>query len=223
MASSKPPAASKTTKIMVDVAKPGKTAPDASTRPLIVGHRPLVKDPTMVSSNEVESNTETADTPKFSPSRSPKIVTPITAPAEPAPLPDATEASKTDSSAEIAPSPAEIAMLKEQAPEVTETSTEMRVEEDAPAPSNAAAVDMLAEQAATRKKPGTVSDEEIAKAQAIHKLIEERTYNVPISKAHHSRNTALLIGLTVLLVVVGAAAFAVDAGVLKFDRGLLPF
>lgn len=32
---------------VMDVAKPGKTAPDASSRPLIVGHQPMVKDPMM--------------------------------------------------------------------------------------------------------------------------------------------------------------------------------
>lgn len=32
---------------VMDVAKPGKTAPDASGRPLIVGHQPMVKDPMM--------------------------------------------------------------------------------------------------------------------------------------------------------------------------------
>lgn len=222
MASSKPSAASKTTKIMVDVAKPGKTAPDTSTRPLIVGHKPLVKDP-MVSSGEVESPAETPDAPRLSASRSSKIVAPITEAVDQPVATDTTEVSKTTSEAEAAPSPAEIAMLKEKVVETPQPAKEEAPAEEAAASSDAAAVDMLAEQAAHRKKAGVVSDEEIAKAQAIHKLIEDRTYNVPISKAHHSRNTALLAGLIVLLVLVGAAAFAVDAGVLKLDRALLPF
>jgi hypothetical protein len=35
------------TKQVFDVSKPGKSAPDASGRPLIIGHRPIVKDPMM--------------------------------------------------------------------------------------------------------------------------------------------------------------------------------
>ncbi len=218
MASSKPEAP-KANKIMIDIAKPGKSAPDASTRPLIVGHRPLVKDP-MMSSNDVESTDEEKAATNLSPSRSAKIVAPMSSPEEAAPVEDATEG-------EADPSPAEIAMLKEHSEQAPAVKDELPAEEDdtkstTAASSDAAAVDVLAEHAANRQKAGTISEEEIAKAQAIHKLIEERTYHVPISKAHHSRNTAILAALVIILAIVGAVMLANRAGMINLDPSKLP-
>ncbi len=50
------------TKKTMDVAKPGKSAPDASSRPVIVSHRPEVKDPMVKTDASIEETTPTETT-----------------------------------------------------------------------------------------------------------------------------------------------------------------
>lgn len=95
----------------VDVAKPGSTPADATSRPLIVTKSAMIKDP-MVQAESSESAAEPAITP---PSVSKKTIEPLTSqeksesvaettPAEPASVADESEDSLTaDNSTEISP------------------------------------------------------------------------------------------------------------------------
>src|SRR5688572_11245924 len=46
------------TKRVMDVSKPGKSAPDSSSRPIIVGHKPMIADPMVNPEKDESENTE---------------------------------------------------------------------------------------------------------------------------------------------------------------------
>ncbi len=63
----------------MDVSKPGKVAADASARPVIVSHRPMIQDP-MVKPEEIsefETTTKTGNEPKSAPTSGEKVVKPL--------------------------------------------------------------------------------------------------------------------------------------------------
>lgn len=64
-----------------DVAKPGKTPPDDSARPVIVGHRTILKDPTLAPVEDAEfpkdEDKPTTTAPELKPPSAEKIVIPI--------------------------------------------------------------------------------------------------------------------------------------------------
>lgn len=87
-------------KVMEDVAKPGKTTPDATSKPIIVGHKPLLKDP-MVTAEEPA--VETTPVPKAAPLtvRPDKVITPPSEAQKPEAVPEKTanEAPASDEAA----------------------------------------------------------------------------------------------------------------------------
>jgi hypothetical protein len=189
-------------KQVMDVSKPGKTAANATARPVIVGHRSIVQDP-MVNAAE-EAN---PDVPKEEPAPTvtpagKKVITPISEPENPA----------DEEAVQESEQPAESA---EQAAEAPVDSTDGESSETA-------VVDAVADQVGAKKKEEQLSEEEKKKQEALDKLVAEKKYFVPIGKAHHkSRKTAPIVLLVLLLLVAGGLA-AVDAGVL--DIGVdLPF
>ena len=62
---------------VMDVAKPGKTAPSASSRPIITGHAPPVKDP-MVNEDKKMSEGESEEHKIDVKRSSPKVIAPLT-------------------------------------------------------------------------------------------------------------------------------------------------
>jgi len=64
----------KTSKQVMDVSKPGKSMPEPTSRPVIVGHKPEVQDPMV---NTAEDATPQADPKELPPSATKKVVTPI--------------------------------------------------------------------------------------------------------------------------------------------------
>jgi hypothetical protein len=136
---------------VMDVSKPGKSTPSASSRPVIVGHRPAVQDP-MVNENKPEKPSGEAAGQKIDVKRTaPKVIAPISTPedlakaaeakaAPSAPEPEATleppveetpaeEAPSTDD--QSAPEPEEPA---EEAPEIPEAPEETPSPADDQAP-----------------------------------------------------------------------------------------
>src|SRR5688500_10351004 len=80
---------------VMDVSKPGKTAPSASSRPIIVGHKPVVQDSMVNEEKEMPSNE--SEEHKITVNRTgPKVIAPLT-PAE-----DLAEASDSNSADELA-------------------------------------------------------------------------------------------------------------------------
>jgi hypothetical protein len=231
MAASKSDKSKPSDKKVFDVAKPGKSAPDATARPVIVGHKPMIQDPMV---NASDTGTETApveNDEKVTPIRSAKKIVPLgdKAPENTSQAKDETpkeadepgavdmqEKTEEDQAAEVSkdetagsePEPNADKPTDEPAPKPSEETA------DSPSTSEAAAVDALASQA-TRKKEGELTEEEKKKIEAINKLIEDKTYYVKVAQANHKRNATLFILLGLILVVIIGGALAIDAGMIN--------
>ena len=219
--SEKPKAADK--KVM-DVAKPGKSAPSSTSKPVIVGHKPMIQDP-MVTPSE---NGEEAAVPKEEKvaTRSVKKIVPLSDQAEaqeekPAET-EPTSETATDSVDEK-PAEEEAKESADEEPAAAEAEEAAPAEEptDKPSTDETAAVDAIASQA-TKRKEGDLTEEEKKKAEAINKLIEDKTYYLKIGQAHHKRNTTVFALLGFVLLVVIGGVLAIDAGMV--ETGItLPF
>lgn len=213
-------ASDKNKKQVMDVSKPGKIPPGASSRPVIVGHKPQVQDP-MVTAEETKD--ETPETPgtkpeaTTSPAMSKKVIIPLS------------EADKkTDEPAEIEPTEeAEQPSETTEEPEEKESTpaAEETEEPKAPEPDDAAdsvVVDAVIDQVGDKKQDEIEAEEERKRQESIEMLVAEKKYFVPIGKAHKKSNQiSLVLTLFLFVVLVGVLA-AIDAEVL--DAGFnLPF
>jgi hypothetical protein len=180
-------------KQVMDVAKPGKSAPDSTGRPVIIGHKPLLKQDPMVNGDSNKDAEETADE-KLAPLHGEKVI----APPEDVPPKE-----------ETAEAPAQ------PAPEPAEEKPEEKPQEETPVGDDSAAVDAVAEQANAKKKDGEISEEDIKKQEALAKLVEEKKYFVPINVASRKRNARWSVVILILLLLFVGAYLAADAGVVK--------
>ncbi len=177
-----------------DVSKPGQTGATPTTRPIIISHGGMMKDP-MVSGSAAASDLEEEAKPV-----APVIQTPTRAKVI---QPVSVEPPKTEPSEK----PAE---AEQEAPEESTASPEPVSDE--------AVVDAVIEQATTKKKDGRLSEEEIKQQEAINKLITDKTYFVPIGQVRRRhRRYALLVSLVIALLVVGGLTYAIQSGRLKLD------
>lgn len=228
MASSKTKTDNKTDepKKLFDVVKPGKTAASPTSKPIIVTNRPVLKDPMMV----VDSIPNASDEKQEAPGKLSKRV-------RIEPLSDE-ESLKSDEPSE----PAEEKKTAQPEPDTAEHDTE-KLESDQPseltpqaeagAPAELEAPKPETEQPdATDEEAGTAQVEqatsadedkaakELAKHQAaIEKLVENRTYYLPVN-AVAKRRTKRHVALGVLLIIILAAAWvdiALDAGIIHLD------
>lgn len=185
------PAANKNDKQIMDVSKPGKSAPSASSKPIIVGHRTVVQDPMVTAAVDPE-----ADSPEVgqetvpvavvtSPSATKKVITPISD------VPEA--AAETEESA--------VANTENESVEQTSEDT-----------SDSAVVDAVIDQVGDKKNDNKVTEEERKKQEHIEKLVVDKKYFIPIGKLTHRRN--LTVVWVLLLIVIAAAGLlaATDAG-----------
>jgi hypothetical protein len=184
-------------KTMIDVAPPGKSAPSATSKPIIVGHGPMMKDPT-ITSTETQKPEEEAKAPSTSTPSQAKSIQPIAAPEEP----DETLESAPEE-ASTTPEPTPVAPAAE--PKTSIASN--------------AIVDAVVDQAATRKR----SDEAAGYDQdKVNQLIKDKTYFVKIHKP--PRQSLLGVVLWVVLIVLLAAVGLIVArglGVVDFSVPLL--
>lgn len=216
------------TKKVFDVAKPGKSAPDPNSRPIIVSRGPQVEDP-MVSKKPPSD-----DLPPSAPVVS---VSPATAEGKTTPESTAASISSLSSSRRITINPlhddtppetvdtgkAEESTAPEDTEEKEPTEPEDK-EEAAPETSSAAAVNAVAEQAGAAKKGK--NQEDTAQKEATEKLVESRQYFVPIGETRQSRmlERSLIIVLVVLLLGLVGFNLAIDAGLVQTDiRPLFDF
>jgi len=222
MAASKSDKPKATEKKVMDVAKPGKSAPSSTSKPVIVGHKPMIQDP-MVTPSESGEETTTSSEEKVTSTRSVKKIVP---------LGDQEEAKKEDAADdEPAAETAEDDSKEEKSKESTAEETTEAVAEEAPAEAETAeekpstdetaAVDAIASQA-TKRKEGDLTEEEKKKAEAINKLIEDKTYYLKIGHANKKRNSTIYALLALVLVVLVGGTLAIDAGMV--ETGItLPF
>lgn len=223
----------------MDVAKPGTSAPDASARPVIVGHRTLLQDPMVTPAQNDEDKAEEVTVSKTAPT-----LKPLNEPAPKKVTVKSEEKEDEDDTTESAPAyviesvkpkaeePKEDSKPEEpeKKPEPKETSKEKEppeksepevATEQPKTDSDEAATEAVAEQAAAKKTTEKEDKEAAARQEAVQKLITEKTYNLPIGEAKRKRNMSLILLLLLLLLLV-LAYFAIDAGVIKTSISL-PF
>ncbi len=198
----------------MDVSKPGDSAPDASSRPVLVTHRPMVQDPMVKDDKKTDLSSgalakgddkpEDNDTPAKDDlvSRGSKVIKPVSDQTEPT----ADEKTATE---EETPDPDEPSNDKK----------EDKASDDSKA--EAAVVDAVADQAtADKKQQNDESDEGKAKKEALQKLIAEKKYFVQVGQVGKRRNRRALIIFLVLLLILAGAYLAVDAGLIKTSVAL---
>ena len=190
-------------KSMDDVAKPGTSAPDATSRPIITDHRNSISRPTPMVS---EDNKPGSKKPVLSGTVR-KVISPISAPEE-----------KTEEKPEEVPATAEPETEQKQAEGTVTAPQEEKATEPTKEPGSegSAVVDAVASQTSDKKQLAEEVKKEEERQAALQKLIEEKTYNLPIGETSSKRNARVstVILLVLVLVVVGGYA-ALDAGIIK--------
>lgn len=225
--------AKKDDKVM-DVSKPGASAPDASSRPVIVGHRTILQDPMVKSAETDESKEENVIVSTTAPTIKPISGSKSTAVEVKTDTPESTKAEKpVEPEPEVEAKPAKIANPAvvvqtdepKDEPEKTDEPSEPPEEskdeaETKPASksesseSDEAVTNAVAAQAAN-KTTEKEDKEAVAKMEAVEKLVTDKTYNLPIGEAKRKRNMSL--GVLILLLIVAAALLylAIDAEIIK--------
>ena len=229
---------------VMDVAKPGASAPDASSRPVIVGHRTILQDPMVTPVQKDEGKEEpivstTAPTLKpltdnahsLEDIKNKKELAKSSKPAEKAAAEEPTkEESKPAAVIEVTepdtkePEPKESKEPEEQKetekpadspePEEKPAEEERVTEPDTQPESDEAATDAVAEQAA-KKTTSKEEQETAARQETVQKLITDKTYNLPIGEAKRKRNMSLGVLLLLLLVAGAVAYLLIDAEIIK--------
>jgi hypothetical protein len=190
------------TKKTMDITRPGKTPPDASSRPVVVSHGPMVQDPMMVSEEEKTPTPDVTPPAEVTepPSHKNKVIQPLSEQTGEGAAPEA-QAPASEAKADVT------------AAEVTKDTAN-----DTPASpesSESAVVDAVADQVGAGRKKGDLSKEEKTRQEAVQKLVAEKTYFLPLGHGHsrHKRLSLPVIVLVIIVLFVGAY-LAVDAGVL---------
>jgi hypothetical protein len=181
-----------------------------------------------LSSAETETPKKEAPAPKAAATPAPVDPSQPEAPAEaepeksakPKPAEPAEETEKPEPETEAKPEAAQ-AQESEQT-ETTEEASEDKESKPAEGSDEGGIVDAFAEQAANNKQKSAEDIEAEKRATAVSKLVEEKKYFVPIGQVTHRRRARWAIALLILIVLLGAGAAAVDAGIV--DPGFdLPF
>lgn len=86
----------------------------------------------------------------------------------------------------------------------TENKPENTNEKSDEEPGKNSIVNELAEAAASKKQEKTDNDHERAYIQGLEKLVEEKTYNVPIGQLTHKRNTRIIVAVFIVVAVLAA-------------------
>lgn len=176
---------------LFDVAKPGKTPASATSRPVIVGHKAIIKNDPMVTPEEPQPTNDTPVDDTSEPSRKSMTI---------APLPKTEEADKAQ------PKEAEEAPAKE--------DTEPKEDQ----PSSTGAVDALVNEVTAKRQEQQEDEKQLAIQQEAQKLVASKKYFVPIKTQEQKRNTQILILFILLLVVVaGAALYIMGPGKTLLD------
>lgn len=208
--------ASNSKKTVMDVSKPGKTAATATSRPVIITHGAIVKDPMV--NEEAATDTPAQETQTPLPSTTKKVITPLSdqknsddsgpedAPSTEAPT---SESEKTETSEKPA-AQADVSEKEPAEPEAQEENEE-------------AVVDAVVEQVTDKKAEEQATAEEDKRRELVTKLITEKKYFVPLAVARHNRNNKLgILLIAVAIPLLVGVVLAIDAGFI--GQGIeLPF
>lgn len=218
-----------------DVTAPGKSAPSATSRPIIVRHGPIMPDP-MVQKKQTEEKPEEKvvvikqssggkimpisddmkeDKPEVEPktsevsqdkSETKDVESKTKAPAE-------TEAAEPQRSSPIKPQDPE----EDSKPEPATNSA--AAETPAPTSDGAAVVDAIAGSAPDKKLEQQQAHEEEERQAHIQQLIQEKKYFVPLKVSRHKKagRAVRVLALVLLLAAAGAAVYGYYAGWLELN------
>ncbi len=204
-------------KHIIDVQKPGAAAPSPTSKPVIVGNRPLLKDPMVVDGSQ-DTEKKIAEPPKLSTADKPKLqpLDPTLSEEKPddgSPV-DKPKVAESD----VSPTGASLDTLGAQAPaseSADEPMTQEPVEETGtdtstnPRPDSAQPM---------KKKEGAAGHEKAEREAAIQRLVDSKEYVLPIHTAEQ-RNSKRVVILGVALSVVLLLLWlniALDAGIIHF-------
>lgn len=226
-----------------DIARPGKSMPDATSKPIIVTNRPMLQDPMMVEDNPSQ---DTKDKDAESEVSSPKLtIKPITVTSDDEPAsqsPTITSKPSNDSAADVNDKmdKADPTTNTDQTEKLSidsptdNPSTDQTVDPietnttDSPAAKEAAQVDKPLIKESDPPKPDESPDvmeaaaklaeqEKVKHDAAIQKLADSKQYYLPIDSVE-KRKTARFVflgaGLIILLALVWLD-IALDAGLIK--------
>lgn len=199
-----------------DVSKPGEIAATPTSRPIIVGHKAMVKKDPMVSSNAAARDSKPAEeAPAKLVHKKETTIKPIS--EEPKEEQKAKEVAPTEEKTE---EPA----ASEEKPEPSEDS-KPEEEADKPESTGAGAIGALADEASDKRQSQKAKEEEEKKQAHIEELIKNGKYHLPVHDAAYSGGRAFSLFINTLLIVLLLAVGAIlahDAGYI--DLGLdLPF
>ncbi len=198
-------------KRIMDVSKPGETPADATSRPVIVKHRSVMKDPMVAEPNPSQLDTSEDSTEVVEDKETSKDSTePVSRKA--AKIAPLTTEGGTDQQEET-PAEPENVNEDEKAPEESADTEEKSASQNL----GNAAVDALANEAMKKKKP---SKEDIEKIAAIDKHIEDKTYFAPIGQISKRRAKMHWVIFIIILLLLLGAYIAIDAGLVLEDVSL---
>lgn len=225
MASKKSAKSAKTTKTktapVMDVAKPGKTPPDASSRPIIVAHRPMVKDDTVSTETAAEAGNTSDEGEKIPVSRTaPKVIKPLTteeSPESPVEEPsEVTAAKQSPSEPEQTEAEASDSETPEAPSEDSESTAPSEEGEESEAPPTSDETSASEEEATVNAVAGQTPDKKAEAAQAeadrkqqehLSQLIADKKYHLPIRSAKRRRRTGWLALLLIIVLLLGAGFY----------------
>ena len=179
-----------------DVAKPGKTAADASSRPVIVTNRPVMKDP-MVADEKPESEAVAGETPQSANDSTAPSSTHLK--LEPLSHDDATPKEETTKVTDEAPSPTR----------QSQNDTESQTADDEASELTKPKLSVEEQELAARK--------EAEQVEAVDALAASRKYYLPINQVEKRRNKQYAVAGVILIIILGLmwADIALDAGIVS--------
>ncbi len=206
-------------KKVFDVAKPGKSQPAPTSRPIIVNHSPEVQDPMFAktsSAPKIKTTSIAVGGHEDEEDKSPESTAASTATLSSVDRVTITPPSHNDTDKEP-----EAPSGDKQGLEADSDSVVLTEESDTSelsGASDSAAVDAIAEQANLNKKHKE-TPEEASKREALEKLIENKKYFLPIDEAKHihALERILFVMLVIFLIGLVAADLAIDAGLIKTE------
>ena len=176
-------------KSMDDVSKPGKTAADASARPVIVTHRPIVQDPMMKQDADV-SIMEPAKPVKESndsPTSGERVIKPL----------ESDDSTKPDD-----------VKTKQESVETAHDDNDGSYKDN----QETAVVDAVVDQVADDKRKKHDADDQTAAKQAhFQKLIDDKKYFVKTGQVARRRNNRIALALFIFILITVGLYLAVDA------------
>lgn len=205
---------------LTDVSEPGKTSPSPTSRPVIVTHRPILKDP-MVNH---EDESPKPDKPALkAPSKRTAELESLSLPK----LPVETEVSDSPDQSVAADEQSSAELKKEAGDQTSEDKADTKADKASKLqPKNDASVDDAVPSPPLDAKAARPDDEDedAIAAQAkhdtsVHKLIETKKYFLTINSVEKRRaKHTLILGIGVsILLLLAWANIALDAGLITID------